>query len=323
MSCKLNEKTNRCSKTGTKTSLLCDLNTETGRCYKRKTIKIIVKKQITAKKNTGKNKTKKIQVKKPQEKKPQNKDRKHLCVLPPNMEYVSQLGQRGKDGETWKIKNNETDTYYALKIFDKKKSRKNIDIEIDNQNKLKSHDVAPKIIWTPKEQNCFMMELVDGESLTEYTKHTLTYTHDDVKQLYNIIIALTTSQVGYNDGNVKMNMMRSKLGKWKLIDYGMIISEKSAKQQAKKQGITIDDYYLINAFNIVLKVEEFIMKRKYGKDYKYTPIGGVFKPSKSYPSLMKYVYEHGLEDKISLLRINKKTFYGPHKKYDIEKRIGV
>lgn len=346
MSCRLNEKTNRCSKTGTKKSILCSLNKETNRCFKRQIKNTIKKKQKSSKPKTAKNIDKKMEIvkdikavkavksvksvkavikPKSNKTKKEQKNRKDLCNIPKNLEYISLLGQRGKEGETWKVRNKVTKHFYALKIFDKNKSKKNIDKEICYQDKLEPYGIAPILKWKPKDQNCFMMELIDGMSLDAYTKHKpITYTEDDVKQLYNIIISLYKSKVAYNDGNVKMNMMYSKKGQWKLIDYGMVMNETKVNQLAKKIDVTPDEYYLINAFNIILKVEEFIMKRLYGiEKYKYTPIGGVFKPSSSFPSLMKYVYHHNLVDKISLLNINKKMYYGPHKKYDETKRIGI
>jgi predicted Ser/Thr protein kinase len=338
MSCKLNEKTNRCSKTGTKETTLCVLNKETNRCIKNNAItekkpknkstkakvtKVTVKASVIPKKTLKVKKVIKTKPAKAPKASKAVKDRRSQCILPEGLEYVSQLGERGKEGETWKVKDTKKGQYYALKIFDSKKSKKNIDIEIDYQQRLNKYNVSPNIVWVPKDQKCFMMELIGGKSLQEYSKTAVSYTEEDVRQLYNIVIALYKSKVGYNDGNVKMNMMITKDRKWRLIDYGMVMNEKKVITHSKKEGITVDEYYLVNGFNIILKVEEYMMKRLYKREnYKYTPLGGVYNPSHSFPSLMKYVFSHGLEDKIPLLRINKRMFYGPHKKYDESKRLG-
>ena len=334
--CKLNTKTNRCSKHGDKKTLLCTLNTETNRCIKRKTQKIKLKKKptkhkITIKKHSPMSKPPVISVKTKNtlitKKSNEKKNRKKLCTLPDGFEYVSMLGERGKEGEAWKVINTDKNTYHAVKIFDSKKSVKKMMNEIITQQKIQDYNISPTINWVSPTEKCFMMDLINGISLLEYLKHgkNIKYTSSIVKQLYNIVIALAEKQIGYNDDNVKMNIMYDKTHKkFILIDFGMIASETTMKQLAKKHSLSIHEAYLSKAFGIILKAEELFMKKIYGTtEFKYTPLGGVYKPNSSFPSLMKYVFEHGLQDKISYLNILKKTYQGKYKKYDESKQIGV
>ena len=177
-------------------------------------------------------------------------DRRSLCPIPNGYKWDGRLGQTGKDGETWKVigPNNKN---YACKIFDAKKSERLIKKEILDQKKMGNSGVSPKIIW--EGEKCFLMEMVNGPILRDY--EIVKYTEKDVKELSEIAHALADAKIAYADGNVKMNVMYDlDKNRWVLIDFGMVYADSKIRKEAKKKKITIEQEYLSNAFEIMLRV---------------------------------------------------------------------
>lgn len=292
--CRLNIKTNRCSKQGTGDSNVCILQ-DNNRCAllrnTKKNKKIRPKKKTnsqntpeikrpkrktTKSKKTPKKKTKsKTPITKISKKKilkiPTKGNRTTLCHLPSNYEYVSRLGNIGKDGETWRVKDNKTGILYACKIFTAKKSLNKIKLEIDTQEKLKGLGVAPDIIW--RDERCFIMELINGKQLLYFGLRNLTNRH--FKQIENICYKLAQAGILYDDGNMKMNLIHdNENDKFILIDYGMIRNIK----KSPIKSLSLKDYMYVMNLNIFVNNIEFLLSGS-SKERKYTPFYGGYIPT--------------------------------------------
>ena len=246
-------------------------------------------------------------------------DRRPLCPIPDGFKWDGRLGQTGKDGETWKVLD-EKGNKYACKIFTATKSEKLIKKEINYQKQMGDSGVSPRVIW--EGNKCFLMEMVNGPILSK--AKIKKYTEKDVKDLVEIAYALAKAKIPYSDGNVKMNVMYDMdKNRWMLIDFGMVHAHSVMKKEAKQKKITIEKEYLLNAFNILIHVEILIMNKIYGKNFKYTPIGGGFVPKKSFPSIIHKLEELGLLELNSMFSIYKKTRERLGKYYDNSKMIGM
>ena len=256
---------------------------------------------------------------KPTTKKTKGNDRRGLCMLPEGYEWDGRLGQTGKDGETWKVVKNGK--RYACKIFDAKKSEKLIKKEIDDQKKMSNSGVSPKVVFSGKK--CFLMEMVNGYILRDH-KFTK-YTEKDVKELSNIAHALADKKIGYDDGNVKMNVMYDKTkDKWMIIDFGMVSSDSSMKKLAKQNKLSLHNQYLLKGFDLMLRVEALFMKKLYSsKKFPYTPLGGGFVPKKSFPSLLHEMKKLNLLKHSNMFNLYKSQREMKGKYYDQSNMIGV
>jgi hypothetical protein len=122
-----------------------------------------------------------------------------------------------------------------------------------------------------------------------------------------------------------MNVMFDELkNKWVLIDFGMVYSDTYMKKTAKKNNISLKDQYLVNAFDIILKVEMLFMKKLYkSANFQYTPIGGGFVPKKSFPSLIHELNKKGLLKYSQQFELYRHMRELKGKFYDNSKMIGI
>jgi predicted Ser/Thr protein kinase len=249
--------------------------------------------------------------------------RQGLCPLPKDYIFDGRLGTTGKDGETWKVRHLKSGKLYACKIFDAKKPLKLIQKEISDQMKMSSSGVSPKVVWT--HDRCILMEMINGPILLKYLKRE--YTQKDVKQFIEIANALAKAQIAYADGNVKMNVMfDTDYDRWMLIDFGMTYPDSRMKKEAKKAKISLEKYFLVNAYNILINIEVLLMNKIYGpKNMMYTPIGGGYIPKKSFPTLIHEIEKQGILHLIGRFEIGKSTRerYTKAKVYDKSKMIGM
>jgi hypothetical protein len=180
--------------------------------------------------------------------------------------------------------------------------------------------VSPRVMW--EGNKCFLMEMVNGPILIK--KKLTKYTQKDVKDLSQIAHALADTKIPYADGNVKMNVMYDLVkDRWMIIDFGMVYSDSKMKQNAKKNKLTIEKQYLLNAFQIMLLVERFFMISLYGAtNLPYTPLGGGFLPKPGFPSLLHEMNKLGFL-KYGSFTMYKKIREQRGKYYNTSKMIGV
>jgi predicted Ser/Thr protein kinase len=252
------------------------------------------------------------------------RDRRDNCVLPEEYIYVGRLGETGKDGETWKVRNTKNGKEYACKIFTKTKSKKSIQQEIEAQHRLSGKNVAPDVIW--KGELCFIMELIKGKSFKEMKLKKVT--KKDVDQWVHISKTLADNDIAYNDNNLKLNLIYSEdKNRWILIDYGMLLPESKIPRNAKKGKERRKFLYSYNLRLFLRNAENMIVKNKHMNDglYRYTPIGGGFIPKKSYPTLLHEIESIGELDKVFEFQNNKRMRLLSEKAggYDKKKMIGV
>jgi len=171
---------------------------------------------------------------------------------------ISKLGTPGKDGIVLCVYSTKDKRQYAMKVFKKGKSLKNIKQEIFFQKKAARHGLAPPIIWdTPDEKNrLFIMEKMSDtlESVLRTQRGTLTKAQ--TKQIIVLVRRLDDIHILHNDENIGKNMMVNSSGHFYFIDFGF--SKKIKKNTQTNMGLltVIDRLLKKPVFHNVVSKEE-------------------------------------------------------------------
>lgn len=131
---------------------------------------------------------------------------------------IRQIGRRGKDGETFLVLD-EQGREWAMKTFQLRKSKKQIEMEIQLQTVAAEAGVAPRVIDYSVDGRYIVMEKLD-QTLFDYLLETKGELPKAIgtkfKQLFQ---KLDEGKVFHGDPN-PLNFMRKK-NRWYLVDYGM------------------------------------------------------------------------------------------------------
>jgi len=181
---------------------------------------------------------------------------------------IEQLGNKGKEGITYLVKNKINNVEYAMKTFNKRKSPNNIKKEADLQKKASDFGICPKVIDVDLVSNCIIMEKMDEHLFDIMKKQCGNLTEEQQKQILNIFIKLDDASVFHGDSNILNYMLKNN--KIYIIDFGMSkhIDDKFKKKLKEERP------------NFTLMNLGFILKLK---DLKC--------PSTSYKYLIKFVSE--------------------------------
>jgi len=181
---------------------------------------------------------------------------------------IKQLGNKGKEGITYLVKDKINNVEYAMKTFNKRKSPNNIKKEADFQKKAYDVGICPKVIDVDLVSNCIIMEKMDEHLFDIMKKQCGNLTEEQQKQILNIFIKLDDVSVFHGDSNILNYMLKNN--KIYIIDFGMSkhIDDKFKKKIKEERP------------NFTLMNLGFILKLK---DLKC--------PSTSYKYLIKFVSE--------------------------------
>jgi len=181
---------------------------------------------------------------------------------------IKQLGNKGKEGITYLVKDKINDQEYAMKTFNKRKSPANIKKESDLQKKVSEVGICPKVIDVDLVSNCIIMEKMDEHLFDVMKKQCGNLTEEQQKQILNIFIKLDDASVFHGDSNILNYMLKNN--KIYIIDFGMSkpIDDKFKKKIKEERP------------NFTLMNLGFILKLK---DLKC--------PSTAYKYLIKFVSE--------------------------------
>ena len=128
-----------------------------------------------------------------------------------NNKYVKikQLGNKGKEGITYLVKDKINDIEYAMKTFNKRKSPANIKKEADLQKKVSETGICPKVIDVDLVSNCIIMEKMDEHLFDVMKKQCGNLTEEQQKQILNIFIKLDDALVFHGDSNILNYMLKN------------------------------------------------------------------------------------------------------------------
>lgn len=190
-------------------------------------------------------------------------------------EKIKRLGNKGKEGITYLVKDKTNDHEYAMKTFNKRKSPVNIKKEADLQKKASEKEVCPKVIDVDLVSNCIIMERMDEHLFDVMKKQCGNITEIQQKQILDIFIKLDDALVFHGDSNILNYMLKNN--KIYIIDFGMSkhIDEKLKKKlKEERPNFTLMNLGFIlklkdlkcpsTAYNYLIKFVTDENKRKYG-----------------------------------------------------------
>ena len=166
-------------------------------------------------------------------------------------EIIKQLGDKGKEGITYLVKDKKTGLEYAMKTFNKRKSTENIKKESELQKKSSGKDISPKVIDVDTVSNYIVMEKMDEHLFDLMKKQKGDLTESQQKQLMDIFIKLDEANVFHGDSNILNYMLKNN--KIYIIDFGMskLIDEKFKKKLKEERP----NFTLMN-LGLIIKLKE-------------------------------------------------------------------
>jgi tRNA A-37 threonylcarbamoyl transferase component Bud32 len=215
----------------------------------------------------------------------QNKNQLLVLILKCFKEYeeyktnkyvkIKQLGNKGKEGITYLVKDKINDQEYAMKTFNKRKSSENIKKEAQLQKLASEKGICPKVIDVDLVSNCIIMEKMD-EHLFDVMKRQCGNLSDiQQKQILDIFIKLDDASVFHGDSNILNYMLKNN--KIYIIDFGMskYIDDKLKKKlKEERPNFTLMNLGFIlklkdlkcpsTAYNYLIKFVSEENKKKYG-----------------------------------------------------------
>lgn len=164
-------------------------------------------------------------------------------------EKLEQIGNKGKEGITYLVKDTATGKKYAMKVFKKTKSSAKIEEEVNLQELAAKAGVAPKVHDYDKDEKYIVMDIMD-KHLFDGTVLSL----DHQRQIINIFSKLDKAKVFHGDANI-LNYMVKK-DKVFMIDYGWskhITTELKNKLKSEHPNMEI------MLLGLILKMKELKM----------------------------------------------------------------
>jgi tRNA A-37 threonylcarbamoyl transferase component Bud32 len=193
-------------------------------------------------------------------------------------EKIKRLGNKGKEGITYLVKDKINKREYAMKTFNKRKSSANIKKEADLQKKASEKGVCPKVIDVDLVSNCIIMEKMDEHLFDVMKKQCGNLTENQQKQILDIFIRLDDACVFHGDSNILNYMLKNN--KIFLIDFGMskyIDDKLKRKLKEDRPNFTLMNLGFIlklkdlkcpsTAYNYLVKFVTDENKKKYGLSY--------------------------------------------------------
>jgi serine/threonine protein kinase len=166
-------------------------------------------------------------------------------------EKIKRLGDKGKEGITYLVKDIKTGREYAMKTFNKRKSTENIKKEAELQRKASEKGICPNIIEVDIVSNCIIMDKMDEHLFDVMKRQCGNLTEEQQKQILDIFIKLDESSVFHGDSNILNYMLKNN--KIYIIDFGMskLIDDRYKKKLKEERP----NFTLMN-LGFILKLKE-------------------------------------------------------------------
>jgi len=162
-----------------------------------------------------------------------------------------QLGNPGKEGVTYLVRDIDSGEYYAMKTFKKTKSSAKLRLEADLQEKASRFKICPKVIAVDTVFKYIVMERMDTHLLDIMKKQEGDLTERQQKQIIDIYRKLDEAEVFHGDSNI-LNYMFKK-NKLFVIDFGM---GKHIDSKLKKKLATDTPNLTLMTLGFILKLKE-------------------------------------------------------------------
>jgi tRNA A-37 threonylcarbamoyl transferase component Bud32 len=130
-----------------------------------------------------------------------------------------QLGKDGKEGKVFAVSKQKGNKEYAMKVFKKTKSSKNIEKEVSLAKMAYKAGLSPKIIEMNLIEKYIVMEMCDKTILDLMKEQNYILKVSQQKELVKLFSGLDNIGIMHNDPN-PLNILECK-GKLKIIDFGM------------------------------------------------------------------------------------------------------
>ncbi len=166
-------------------------------------------------------------------------------------ERIKQLGNKGKEGITYLVKDIKTDKIYAMKTFKKNKSINNIKKEGELQRLAAEFGIAPNVIDIDIINKTIVMEKMDKHLFDIMKLQNGNLTELQQKQIIKIFKTLDEAKVFHGDSNILNYMYKGK--KMYIIDFGM--SKKIDDALIKKLGTNTPNMDIMT-LGFILKLKE-------------------------------------------------------------------
>jgi tRNA A-37 threonylcarbamoyl transferase component Bud32 len=165
-------------------------------------------------------------------------------------EKLKKLGESGKDGTTYLVKNNKNE-YYAMKTFKKNKSSESIETEAYLQSLANKQDVAPRVKEVDTVLNFIVMEKLDYHLIDIMKKQDGNLSKSQQLNIIDIYKKLDIAKVFHGDANILNYMCTGN--KIYIIDFGM--SKKITSKLIKELGTSTPNISIM-LLGFVLKLKE-------------------------------------------------------------------
>lgn len=164
-------------------------------------------------------------------------------------EFKNQLGNNGKDGIVYEVKDSKGNNY-AIKLFKNDKSMSKIKNEVEFQKFAEKYGLSPKIVDYDYNVNYIVMEKMD-KSLVDYiTEKEGNLPQNVQKRIVEIMRKLDEIGIFQSDPNILNYMFKD--GKLYMIDYGMC---KKIDDKLKKELKTDNPNILYTLSCIILHLK--------------------------------------------------------------------
>jgi len=167
---------------------------------------------------------------------------------------IKQLGQKGKEGVTYLVKD-KTGYEYAMKTFKKTTSSDKLKKEAKLQQKAYEFGIAPKVYEVDTISKYILMERMDKHLIDVVKEQNGDITLKQQKQIINIFKKLDEAKIFHADANILNYMFKNK--KLYIIDFGM--SKEIDEKLIKKLGTKTPNIDIMN-LGFILKLKDLNCK---------------------------------------------------------------
>jgi tRNA A-37 threonylcarbamoyl transferase component Bud32 len=166
-------------------------------------------------------------------------------------EKIKQLGNKGKEGITYLVKDKISNKEYAMKTFNKRKSIENIKRESELQKIAGDVGISPKVIYVDLVSNNIVMDKMDEHLFDVMKRQNGDLTEIQQKQILDIFNKLDEINVFHGDSNLLNYMLKNE--QIYIIDFGM--SKMIDNKLKKKLKEDRPNFTLMN-LGFILKLKE-------------------------------------------------------------------
>ena len=164
---------------------------------------------------------------------------------------VRQLGNKGKEGTTYLVVNNDINKEFAMKTFRKTKSSLTLKKEYYLQKKAASVGVAPRVVEYDTVSKYIVMENMDEHLFDIIKRNKGVLSKNYQNQILDIYEKLDSVKVFHADSNILNYMLKNK--KVYIIDFGF--AREIDDRIIKKLGTSTPNINIMT-LGIILKLKE-------------------------------------------------------------------